>query len=150
MEFGLVWVYFFLALLVGMFFLVPKEEIINLLPFGIVGGFIVAIVIQHLAINIFDWWKFNTAFIAWANIPLGILAAWVPPVIIFGYYFPRIKFNWSLVLAFAVGATVIEYLFVLTDYRDYINWNVYLTLGLGLIIHLGLAVYLLFKDKLRS
>ncbi len=150
MEFSLIWIYFFLSLLVGMFLLVPKKEIINLLPFGLIGGFIVALVVQYLAINIFSWWKFNAALISWANIPLGILAAWVPPVIIFGYYFPRIKFNWGLVAAFVVGATVIEYLFVATGYRDYINWNIYLTLGLGLIIHLGLAGYLLFRNRLRS
>lgn len=128
-----------------LFLLVPRTEIINLVPFGLLAGFVLAFVLQYLAVNVFRWWKFKYAFIEVFNTPLGVSLSWIPAVMIFAYFWPLAISKLGkliYVFIFALGTTIVEYSFVLLGYRKYINWHVGLTFILALIIHLLLASYL--------
>jgi hypothetical protein len=149
MIFSLVWFYFFLVLFLGMVFIVPKVKIKELLPFGIVGGFILAFIIQYLAVNVFDFWEFTSGAVVWNNIPMGVLISWVPPTILFGYLYYQMKFKLGLIVGFALGTTLVEYGFIVAGYREYLNWNPYLTFLLALGTHLGLAAYLKYKEDAK-
>ncbi|MGM0502043.1 MAG: hypothetical protein ACQERJ_05905 [Bacillota bacterium] len=154
MQTSLVWFYLFGLLLIVLFLLVPWAEIKKLLPFGLIGGLAVALLMQYFAVNVFQWWRFNYALINLANTPLGVTLSWVPPVIIFAYFWSIAVSNLGkliYIFVFALGTTVVEYSFVLAGYREYLNWNIYLTLGLALIIHLLLGVYLqFFAEKIDA
>ena len=147
MTTSLVWFYLFVILLVALFFIVPKDEIKDLLPFGLIGGLVLALILQYFAVNVFRWWKFTHGLINFFNAPLGVSLSWIPPVIIFAYFWSitdSILGKFIYISFFAVGTTIVEYSFVLAGYREYINWNVYLTLVLAFTIHLLLALYLEF------
>ncbi|AGB40722.1 hypothetical protein Halha_0749 [Halobacteroides halobius DSM 5150] len=153
MIISLVWIYLFLILAVGMILVVPTEKIRDLLPFGLVGGFLVAIIIQYLAVNIFRLWEFNYALVPLAGFPLGVGLAWVPPEIVFGYFWPSLETKLTRVmyiLFFAIVSTLLEYLFLLMGYRKYLNWNIYSTFLLAVVIHSALAYYLTSKEQLKT
>ena len=153
---SLVWFYLFAVLTIILFLLVPKDEIINLLPFGLLAGFVLALLLQYFAIHVFKWWKFNYALIKVFNAPLGVSLSWVPAVMIFAYFWPLAISKLGkliYVFIFAFGTTIVEYSFVLLGYRKYINWNVGLTFILAFGIHLLLASYLYLttvKDEIYS
>ncbi|MGM0370114.1 MAG: hypothetical protein ACQEP9_06830 [Bacillota bacterium] len=150
MATSLVWFYLFVAFSLILFLLVPREEILNLLPFGLVGGFVVALILQYFAVNVFRWWKFNYGWVEIFNTPLGVSLSWIPPVIIFAYFWSITNSIWGkliYIFSFALITTIGEYIFVITEYRRYLNWNVYLTLVLAFVIHLLLGSYLEFRRQ---
>lgn len=150
MAASLVWFYLFAIVSLILFLLVPREEILNLLPFGLVGGFVVALILQYFAVNVFRWWEFNYAWIEIFNTPLWVSLSWIPPVIIFAYFWSITNSIWGkliYVFSFALITTIAEYISVLIGYRKYLNWNVYLTLVLAFVIHFLLGSYLEFVDK---
>ncbi|WP_459836433.1 hypothetical protein [Halanaerobaculum tunisiense] len=133
-----------------MFFLVPLEKIKELLPFGLVGGFVLAVIIQYLAVDLLKLWRFNVAFLSFKGIPIAVLLAWIPPVIVFRYFWFRIGSalgKMLYILFFALSTTAFEYASVLFNYRDYLNWNVFLTFALALVVHLGLGYYITIQQS---
>ncbi|GAB6098805.1 hypothetical protein JCM16358_06840 [Halanaerocella petrolearia] len=148
----LIWFYLSVILTIGMFFLVPTERVIELLPFGLVGGFGVAVIVQYLAVDLFNLWQFKAELLSIKGIPVGILLSWIPPVIIFGHFWRELGSNLergAYILGFAVATTIMEYVFVVTGYRKYLYWNVYLTFLLAVVIHIGLGYYLAVASRQR-
>ena len=142
---SLVWFYLFASLTIMLLLLVPKEAIIRLLPFGAIAGFGLALILQYFAVNVFRWWSFQYALIEVFNAPLGVSLSWVPAVIIFAYFWPLAISKLGkliYVFIFALGTTIVEYSFVILEYRKYNNWNVFLTFVLAFVIHSLLASYL--------
>lgn len=149
---SLVWFYLFLGLTIILFLLVPKDEIIKLLPFGLITGFGLAFILQYFAVNIFRWWKFNYAFLEILHTPLGVSFSWIPAVMIFAYFWPLADSKVGhliYVIIFSLGTTIVEYSFVLLGYREYINWNLYLTFFLAFGVHLLLAFYLFSQENIN-
>ena len=128
--------------------LVPRRDVVRLLPFGIVGGFLLALAVQWVAVSLLRIWRFNyTEFASYAGIPLFLALSWMPTMIIFGHWLQQIRSNtgrFFFIAAFAVGTVLLEWAFVFTGYRDYLRyWNVFYTAILALAIHYLLAWYLL-------
>lgn len=143
---NLVWVEFFILVSIMMLVLVPRERIVQLLPFGLVAGFVVAFIIQVLAVSILQLWSFNhLSFISFRGIPIFVVLAWIPSTIIFAHLV--ISSNTTIILyilpfGFALISTIVEYLFVHFGYRTYLRWNVLATFLLALAIHSAMTFYL--------
>ncbi|MGI6358197.1 MAG: hypothetical protein ACOX2K_05850 [Bacillota bacterium] len=145
---SLVWVLLFILAAIAMLVLVPRRDVIKLLPFGVVGGFLLALAVQWVAIHLLRIWRFNfTQFASYRGIPLFLALSWVPATIIFGYWLRQIRSNtgrFFFIAAFALGTVLLEWAFVLTGYRTYLRyWNVFYTAILALVLHYLLAWYLL-------
>ena len=66
----MVWIILFIISALAMVILVPRRRIWELLAFGIVGGFALAMVVQYAAVVILELWSFNYVQIAaWRGIP---------------------------------------------------------------------------------
>ncbi|MBM7623347.1 hypothetical protein [Sporohalobacter salinus] len=152
MSTTLVWFYLFTVLTAAMILLVPPNRIKEFLSFGLIGGGLIAIILQFLGVNVFELWKFNAALISINKIPLGILFAWIPPTIIFGHFAYKINSFLKVVIyiaGFALITSIITYGSVLLGYRSYLNWSPYLDFLLAFITHLGLTYYLIYQQKLK-
>jgi hypothetical protein len=150
---SLIWILLFLFLTVVMLVLVPRQRIWELFAFGVVGGFLLALVIQYLAVLRFNWWSFNfLQFASWRGIPLFVAAMWFPSVIIFAHFLKEMKSTTTIflyILAFGAVTTATEYALVYLGYRQYGNWNVLMTFALAVGIHSLLAGYLLYVSGNR-
>jgi hypothetical protein len=148
---NLVWVEFFILLSILMLVLVPQKTIIKLLPFGITAGFMMAFIIQLIAVPVLHLWRFNyISFATYKGIPLFIAMAWIPSIIIFAYYITvsNKPIQWYLIsVGFALISTIVEYLFVYYGYRFHIQWNIAATFILALTIHTSLALYLIYQKQ---
>ncbi len=143
---SLVWIAFFIVSLIAMLVLIPGDKIRRLLPFGIVGGAVLALIVQWVAVPVLDLWRFHyLSLFSFQGIPLGLVLAWFPATVIFGAYFESmhsLAAKLLYVLAFALIITIIEYGFVLAGYRSFINWNIVNSFLLAAAIHSVLAAYL--------
>lgn len=143
---SLVWILFFTVVTLLMFILVPREKIAKLLPFGLIGGCAVALIIQLVAVPMMGLWGFRKgALLAFRGIPLGIVLAWGPATIIFGAYFEYTRsFTARLlyILAFAGIAAVINYGFLRSGYLHHYRWSTLADFLLGAAVHSVLSVYL--------
>ncbi len=145
---SLVWVLVFVLATLAMLVFVPRRDILKLLPFGTVGGFILAVLIQIAAVWYLRIWKFNfTEIAAWRGIPIFLAAAWMPLTILFGYWLLQIRSatgRFLYIAGFALATAALELGFVLTGYRTYLSfWNIFYTAGLAVLIHYVLGWYLL-------
>lgn len=148
---NLVWVEFFMLLSIVMLVLVPRETIVRLLPFGLVAGFVVALIIQLLAVPLLGLWSFNyVSFVAYKGIPIFVALAWVPSTIIFAHYVNTLDSPLLLYLisiGFALISSIVEYLFVHYGYREYQKWNIMATFALALALHGVMAYYLTSRKQ---
>lgn len=152
---SLVWVLLFILAAIAMLVFVPRRDVIRLLPFGIVGGFLLAVAIQWAAVLYFRVWRFNyTEFAAYRGIPLFLTLAWMPITIIFGHWLLQLRTGtgrFFYVAGFALGTVVLEWLFVITRYRVYLRyWNLLYTAILALVLHYLLAWYLLATRRVDN
>jgi len=151
---SMVWIDLFLIASIVMLIAVPRRRIIQLLPFGVVGGFILALVIQFIAVPWLHLWRFDILGVASVHgIPVFLALAWLPATIIFAHFLPAMRSLVSLIayiLAFAAGASLLEFGFVYFGYRSFIHWNIYLTFLLGAALHSSLAYYFLTVEHARE
>jgi len=152
---SLVWVLLFILAAIAMLVFVPRRDVIKLLPFGVVGGFLVALVVQWLAVTVLRVWKFNyTDFAAYRGIPLFLTLAWMPITIIFGHWLLQIRQGtgrFFYIAAFALSTVLLEWMLVLTRYRVYLRyWNLFYTAALALVLHYLLAWYLLSTRRVEN
>jgi hypothetical protein len=145
---SLVWIILFTLVAIGMLIFVPRREILKLLPFGVVGGFLLAAIIQIVAVWVLGLWSFNyTQIASYRGIPIFLTLVWLPTVIIFGHWLLQIRSGtgrFFFTAAFALATVALEWAFVFTGYRQYHRfWNVFYTALLALVLHYLLAWYLL-------
>jgi hypothetical protein len=144
---SMIWILYFLLAAITMLVLVPQRQIVRLLPFGIVGGAVIAAVIQAIAVWYLRLWRFNhTQLAAYQGIPIFLVLSWLPLTIVFG--------NWLLSLhsgtarffyiaAFAIATVGIEYILLRTGFMVHRNWSILRTAVLAVGLHYLLAWYLL-------
>lgn len=148
MATSLAWVNFFLLAAVAMLILVPRRAIMKLLPFGIVGGFILALLIQIVAVSYLRVWRFNfVGSLAYQGVPVFLALTWMPLMIVFGYWLLTIRSTtgrFFYIAAYAVATVALEWTLVWAGYRVYLRyWNLLYTTLLALILHYILGWYLL-------
>jgi len=152
---SLVWVLLFILAAIAMLVFVPRRDVIRLLPFGIVGGWLVAVAIQWVAVQMLRVWRFNfTEFASYQGIPLFLTLAWMPLTIVFGHWLLQLRTGtgrFFYTAGFALGTVALEWLLVLASYRVYLRyWNVVYTAVLALVIHYLLAWYLLSTRRVEN
>ncbi|MDA8442667.1 MAG: hypothetical protein M0Z55_09885 [Peptococcaceae bacterium] len=123
--------------------LVPGAGMRALFNAGLVGGFLLAFVINVLGVLVFHFWRFGPDILPFMGIPVAIPVAWTAEIILFLYFLPEHKL--SIVLytaAFVVVSTIFDYFFVKLGMRTFIAWNLVATFIMGMISHgLVLAYY---------
>ncbi len=145
-----VWIYLFLFLFFGMLLIVPLKNVLKLIPFGLIGGFVVAVVVNISGTEL-GLWQFNTGLLFIRGVPLGILLSWIPPVVVFAYLINNsneVVIIISYIFLFALFTAILTHLSVIIGYRDYLNWDVVFDFLLAAVIHSGLALYLKANLKL--
>lgn len=151
---SLIWVILFIISALAMLILVPRRRIWELLAFGVVGGFALAMVVQFVAVVVLGLWTFNYLQVAsWRGIPIFVAAAWMPTVIIFAHFLTYLRSTTGIflyVVGFSLAAAALEYAFVLTGYRAYERWSFPMTAALAIALHAVLAVYVLAVDRRRG
>ena len=144
---SLVWIILFLISALAMVILVPRRRIWELLAFGIIGGFALAMAVQYVAVVLLNLWRFNYVQIAaWRGIPVFVAAAWMPTVIIFAHLLSYLRSSTGILLyvvGFSLATAGLEYAFVLMGYRSYVNWMFPYTVALAIVLHGILALYIL-------
>jgi len=128
---------------------VPQEDFRRLVPFGLIAGFALALLINLLATPILRLWGFRQ--LAWPilGIPFWILLAWVPSVILFVHFLPDnslARLGW--IILFPAIYTAIDYYFLRLGLRFYSPiWNLPYAFLLSLGTHLLILSYYLVSVR---
>ena len=145
MVFPLAW--FILAVVVWVIALliVPQESFRRLVPFGIIAGFGLGLLVNIVAFSIFGLYGFGQVLWPILGIPFWAVFAWIPSVIVFAYYLPERslpRLGWLLL--FPLGYTAIEFLFLRAGLRFFApEWNLFYAFLLALGVHLFVLSYYL-------
>ncbi len=124
---------------------VPQDEFRRLIPFGLIAGFGLALLINLLGGPILQLWGFSQLSWPMLGIPFWVLLTWIPSVILFVYFLPGnslARLGWLLL--FPVVYTAIEYYFLRAGLRYYSpTWSLPFAFLLSLGIHLLILAYYL-------
>jgi hypothetical protein len=146
---NLYWIVFVIMLFVVMFITIPPKRGPILSPFGFWMGLIPAFGILWLGQVYF---KFFRLIGAPALIGISILAAvaWIPPAILFAFYYPIKGLLWQkigMVIVFASATTVVQYLLDLLGMWQNIRWSPFYTFLLAIVTHTIMGFYVQIKRK---
>lgn len=133
------WIGLAVVVWVAALILVPPRRFGGLLPIGIIAGFFLALVIQYIAIDLLNLWRFNLTFAGPSvyRVPLMLPLAYIPEVILFIHFFPVNNVSRVFyIFLFALANTLVEWGFVGAGLRFYVHWNVLFTFALAVILHL--------------
>ena len=148
------WVVFTIACYVLMFILIPPKRGPKVSPFGFYLGFVHAIMLNLLVVKAYRLWKLPGDILIY-GIPLLTCVSWIPPSIIFAYYFPygkKIITKAGYILTYAVGTTVVQYIQGLIGMWESKKWKPIYTFPLAIITHTTMTLFMpLFKlNKIRD
>ena len=129
-----------------LYYLLPLSIFKKLLVPGIIGGFVVALILIYVMQNIFHFWNFqNIDVLILNNLPLFLSATWIPLVMFFIYLLVKFPSKTGVILLnilFPVGATLSHYIFISLNTLSYSNWNLFDTFLVSLFIHLAITSYI--------
>ena len=128
---------------------VPQENFRRLVPFGLIAGFGLALLINILGSSILGLWGF--ARLSWPllGIPFWIFLAWIPSVILFVHFLPEdslARLGW--LLAFPAIYTAVEFLYLRAGLRVYSShWSLPSSFILSLGVHVFVLAYYLISVR---
>ncbi len=144
----------------AMMLAVPVERIRRLLPYGIIFGAGLGLIIIFLFQNLLGYWSFHRVDLLNAGrIPVLLALCWLPAEILFAHFMIELRSaGFKCLLWLLMGAAVVglHYLFITNRLLTFTNWNLLGTFLLTLFIHAGLVVvlhlfgYLKLQDLLKS
>lgn len=145
----------FVGMVVLMLIAVPQICIKRFIWMGIIGGFVLAILILSIMQNLLGFWQFlNVDLVYLSNIPISLSAVWMPLVIMFSYFLSTGINNITRIVAMiAIFASipVIGHWFLLNQgllvYRD---WSLTYTFILASAIHVMLYFYLHLASQAKQ
>jgi len=128
---------------------VPQEDFRRLVPFGLIAGFGLALVINLFGGPILHLWSFRQAAWPILGIPFWVLLAWVPSVILFVHFLPdRSLPRLGWLLLFPAVYTALDYYFLRAGLRFFsANWNLPFAFLLSLGTHLLVLSFYLISVK---
>ncbi len=136
------------------FYIIPKEKIKKLLPFGLIAGLGIALLLLYLMQEVWGRWLFyRVDLLYFYEIPFFLSLAWLPMVMLFAYFLKTSShnlFSFIVILAFPLGATLVHWGLLHNRMLVYHRWDLLGTFGVSLLIHSVLYVYLYFSRKQLS
>lgn len=148
----LYWLAFSAVAFAALYFVIPRQRIQQLFPFGFWLGFFLAGVVNWLGMNVFGW--FMPGDILLFGLPIFSSLYFIPLAIGFAHYYP-LKKDWMVkvdyVLLFAAITTFLQsVLAILGMWQGANGWNVAYTFILAAIIHTVMTVYYLSVEIKQS
>jgi len=124
---------------------VPQPDFRRLVPFGIVAGFGLGLLVNILGSSVFGLWGFGAAAWPILGIPFWAVFTSIPAVIVFVYYLPGGSLGrLAWLLAFPTAFTVVDFLYLRAGYRFFSpDWNLVLSFFLSLGLHILILSYYL-------
>ncbi len=146
------WILVLVGLFVTMFVIVPPNEGPKLSYIGFWLGLVLAFIIIGLGQVQFNFFRVvgdPTIF----GIPLISSLAWIPPVIIYAYYFEHTDTPLKkvvLLLIFAAGATFAQYVLEIAGMWENINWRISYTFAMATVTHTIISTFLISRHKVTK
>lgn len=127
MNNSLIWLVWFLLFSVIAVLVIPRRQLVRLLPFGITAGFILSFAILLLAVPLLNLWAFDTVPAdSMLGIPLSLPLAAIPLTMLFAYYIFEMQRNGKLIIwvtAFTVGSTLVQGISQNAGIIRFVSWD---------------------------
>lgn len=147
MNNSLIWLVLFLLVSVIAVLLIPRKQLIQLLPFGITAGFLLTLALLLLAVPLLGIWVFdNLPANSMLGVPLSLPLASVPVAMLFAYYVPEMRKTGRLIIwitGFSVVSTIVQGLSESAGIIRFLNWDLLASLLLTLSKFALLAAFVL-------
>lgn len=134
------WLLFAVIVWAATFLLAPVRKTRGLLSVGFWGGLVLTVILQL----VFEYWLglYRFHFMLWPilGFPLMLPFMWFAETVLFANYWPKTNTSKIIyVLAFAAGATLINYLLLHYGFQSFIRWNLFYTFILAVVTHAGIG-----------
>jgi len=147
------WLGLFLVLWAVVFLIVPRERIVTLLMPSFLGGTVIALITNLIGVSILGMWRFPVALLPLFGIPLFMLLAYMPEMLIFLHYWEHLPGGTAekgiYLATFGFLNTAVAYFAVIMGYLIFIRWNFIYFFLLSVVLH-ALAVVIFTTPQLRN
>lgn len=142
------WIVLALVVWALAFVLIPRNRFVKLLPFGLYGGFLMALAIQLMGVPLLKLWAFRNVMAPIFGIPLFLLLAYIAEAMLFANFLPTGPVSVSIyILVFALINILVQYGVLQTGLQVYIRWNLVYTTLVAILSHVVLySLYLLLLE----
>lgn len=148
---GLLWLDMFFGFMFAMVITVPRKAIRQYIMVAFLSGFGQGIIVTALLAHGLGLWKFNYVDIFNLDgIPVFIVFAWIPVVIIYSFYFNRVRKPseiFAYMMAYSLATALFVHWMLRAGFLIFIKWNSLFTVILAFLLYSPLTYMLL---KMRS
>jgi hypothetical protein len=149
MQQTLYWFIIMIGAFIIMFIIVPPKLVPELSKFGFYFGLVFALIILGIGQGLLNLFTLvgDPTFL---GIPLITSVLWIPPTIVFAYFF---SFTYELyqriilIVSFATGTAAFQYLLKEFDMWESRLWSPIYTFLLAILTHSLMTAYLLLNKK---
>lgn len=127
--------------------LIPLEYCKRLWLFTFLGGIVYTSVVQFIAVEVLEIWRFAPDLIDVFRVPLFFILSWTIVTLIYGYLLLRYpKYQVYIALAFVIWTGITNYAAEISDAVINLDWHLWLTIMFAVFSH----VLLLFLLRLTN
>lgn len=149
MQHTLYWFIFLIVSFIIMFIIVPPRLGPELSKFGFYFGLVLALIILGIGQGILNLFRLigDPTFL---GIPLITSVLWIPPTIVFAYFFTftsKVFDRIVLIISFATGVASFQYLLKEFGMWESRIWSPIYTFLLAILTHSLMTAYLLLNKK---
>jgi len=130
------------------YFCYPLKKGPRISGFGFYLGFVQAVILNFIAVKKYKLWKIPGDVVI-KGIPILTCISWIPPSIIYAYYYPygkKLSWKTGYILLFALGTTIFQYIQGLIGMWESKKWKPIYTFPLAIVTHTIMSMFLpLFK-----
>lgn len=140
------WIFFTIVSYVLMFILIPPKKGPKISGFGFYLGFVQAVILKWFAVKKYKLWKIPGDILI-KGIPILTCISWIPPAILYAYYFPygkKLSRKTGYIFLFALGTTIAQYIQGLIGMWESKKWKPIYTFPLAITTHSIMTIFLPF------
>jgi hypothetical protein len=146
------WVLLAVIVWAAAFLAIPQKDFRRLVPFGVVAGFGLALLVNIMGSSIFGLWGFREVVWPILGVPFWAVLAWVPAAVAFVYFLPDAslpRLGWLLL--FPAAFTAIDFIFLRAGLFFFSpDWNLAYSFLLSVGLHLLILSYYLTSVRGRA
>ncbi len=139
MSSSLAWFVLFILAWAVVLLVVPLDRVAALLLPGFLGGTVLALFVNLLAVPILGLWRFSPAMFTMLGIPVFLLLAYAAEMLLFLHYWDHLPGGSAekglYLVAFTMATTVVAYFALIMRYVIFVNWSLIYFFISSFVIH---------------
>lgn len=144
MTADLAWLVLFIVAWAVVLLVVPRDRVSGLLLPSFLGGTVLALIVNLIAVPILGLWRFPATVAAILGVPIFMLLAYMAEMLLFLHYWDHLPGGSAekglYMVVFSMLTTVLGYIALVMGYLTFVNWNLAYFFLVSFVVHALVAL----------